>query len=93
MRRAAERRKCPRSSERTPGSESVERHAEALGREIAGDECRVIEVEPFDAATLYLGLDGTGVLARKTEVKEWPPILDRNAERCEASTGSGKRTA
>ncbi len=48
---------------------TVERHAEALGREIAGDECRVIEVEPSGAATLYLGLDGTGVPARKTEVK------------------------
>ena len=43
---------------------SVERHAEALGREVAGDECRVIEPEPCDAPTLYLGLDGTGVPAR-----------------------------
>ncbi len=48
---------------------TVERHAEALGREIAGDECRVIEPEPCDAATLYLGLDGTGVPARKAEVE------------------------
>ncbi|MDE0275679.1 MAG: hypothetical protein OYH76_07270 [Defluviicoccus sp.] len=48
---------------------TVERHAEALGREIAGDECRVIEPEPSDAPTLYLGLDGTGVPARKTEVE------------------------
>ena len=48
---------------------TVERHAEALGREIAGDECRVIEPERCDAATLYLGLDGTGVPARKTEVE------------------------
>ena len=48
---------------------TVERHAEALGREIAGDECRVIEPEPCDAPTLYLGLDGTGVPARKTEVE------------------------
>ena len=48
---------------------TVERHAEALGCEIAGDECRVIEPEPSDAPTLYLGLDGTGVPARKTEVE------------------------
>ena len=48
---------------------TVERHAEALGREIAGDECRVIEPEPCDAPTVYLGLDGTGVPARKTEVQ------------------------
>ena len=48
---------------------TVERHAEALGREIASDERRVIETERCDAATLYLGLDGTGVPARKTEVE------------------------
>ena len=48
---------------------TVERHAEALGREIATDECHVTEPEPFDAPTLYLGLDGTGVPARKTEVE------------------------
>lgn len=48
---------------------TVERHAEALGREVAGDECHVIEPEPCDASTLYLGLDGTGVPARTTEVK------------------------
>ena len=48
---------------------TVERHAEALGREVAGDECRVIEPEPCDAPTLYLGLDGTGVPARKCEVE------------------------
>ena len=48
---------------------TVERHAEALGRETAGNECRVIEPEPSDAPTLYLGLDGTGVPARKAEVE------------------------
>ena len=48
---------------------TVERHAEALGREIADDEARVIEPEPCDAPTLYLGLDGTGVPARKCEVE------------------------
>ena len=53
----------------TVAPKTVERHAEALGREIAGDEVRVIEPEPCDAPTLYLGLDGTGVPARKTEVE------------------------
>ena len=48
---------------------TVERHAEALGREVADDEVRVIEPEPCDARTLYLGLDGTGVPARKSEVE------------------------
>ena len=38
---------------------TVERHAEALGRKIADDEGRVIEPEPCDVPTLYLGLDGT----------------------------------
>ena len=52
----------------TVAPKTVERHAEALGREIAGDEYRVIEPEPGDAPTLYLGLDGTGVPARKSEV-------------------------
>ena len=48
---------------------TVERHAEALGREIAADEACVIEPEPSQAPTLYLGLDGTGVPARRTEVE------------------------
>ena len=48
---------------------TVERHAEALGREVADDECHVIDPEPCDASTLYLGLDGTGVPARKGEVE------------------------
>ena len=43
----------------------AERHAEALGREIADDEMAVVEHEPCDARTLYLGLDGTGVPVRK----------------------------
>ena len=47
---------------------TAQRHAEALGREIAGDAYRVIEPELCDAPTLYLGLDGTGVPARKSEV-------------------------
>ena len=48
---------------------TVERHAEALGREVATDEFRVIEPEPCNAPTVYLGLDGTGVPARKCGVQ------------------------
>ena len=48
---------------------TVERHAEALGREVAGDEYHIIDPAPCDARTLYLGLDGTGVPARKSEVE------------------------
>ena len=48
---------------------TVERHAEALGREIAADEACIIAPEPAQTSTLYLGLDGTGVPARKTEVE------------------------
>ena len=47
----------------------VERQAEALGRAIAEDERQVIEPEPSDAHTLYLGLDGTGVPVRKTQTQ------------------------
>ncbi len=46
----------------------VERAAETLGREIAQDERRVVESEPPMAPTLYLGLDGTGVPMRASEV-------------------------
>ena len=48
----------------------AERRAEALGREIADDERQVIEPEPADARTLYLGLDGTGVPVRKAETRD-----------------------
>jgi hypothetical protein len=50
----------------------VERAAEALGREIAADERRVVEppvLTELLAPTLYLGMDGTGVPVRKTEVE------------------------
>ena len=53
----------------TVAPKTVERHAEALGREVAADEVRVIDPEPCEARTLYLGLDGTGVPARKGEVE------------------------
>lgn len=50
----------------------VERSAEALGREIASDERT--HSEPDSALplpqTLYLGLDGTGVPMRSTELKD-----------------------
>jgi hypothetical protein len=48
----------------------VERAAEALGCEIARDERRVVEPpdEPV-APTLYLGLDGTGVPMRTSELE------------------------
>ena len=48
-------------------AKSAERHAEALGRAVADDELAVVEREPSDARTLYLGLDGTGVPVRKEE--------------------------
>ena len=47
----------------------VERTAEALGREVAADERAVVEPAPGAARTLYLGLDGTGVPVRKSEVE------------------------
>jgi len=47
----------------------VERTAEALGREIAQDERRVVEPEPPSAQTMYLGMDGTGVPMRKSETE------------------------
>lgn len=48
----------------------VERRAEALGREIAEDEHRTVEgPAPADIPpTLYLGVDGTGVPMRATEL-------------------------
>ena len=51
------------------GARQVERHAEALGREIADDEREVVEPEPSGAATLYLGLDGTGIPVRREETE------------------------
>ena len=48
-------------------SKTVERQAEAPGREVAEDERSVIE--PGDAPTLYVGLDGTGIPVRKTETE------------------------
>ena len=53
-------------------TKDVERGAEALGREIADDERRVAQSPPADeqiALTLYLGMDGTGVPMRASEVE------------------------
>lgn len=46
----------------------VERNAEALGREIACDEQHSVVSDPPRATTLYLGMDGTGVPMRASEV-------------------------
>lgn len=46
----------------------VERGAEALGREIAQDEKRVVEPSPPTAPTMYVGMDGTGVPMRASEL-------------------------
>ena len=47
----------------------VERAAEALGREVAADERDGAETVPSPAPTMDLGLDGTGVPVRPTEVE------------------------
>lgn len=46
----------------------VERAAEALGAEIAADERHCVEKMGQVAPTMYLGMDGTGVPMRKSEV-------------------------
>ena len=61
---------------------SAERHAEALGREIADDERRTVEPEPPCARTLYLGVDGTGVPVRKSET------AGRKGKRPDGSAGT-----
>ena len=48
---------------------TVERHAEALGREIAADERERAASAPASAPTLYLGLDGTAVPVRPEETE------------------------
>jgi len=48
----------------------VERTAEALGREIARDEQTAVEPEPPSAPTMYLGMDGTGVPMRVSELQQ-----------------------
>ncbi len=50
-------------------AKTVERRAEALGREIAADERDRVAAGPATARTLYLGLDGTGVPVRRAETE------------------------
>lgn len=53
-------------------SKQIEREAEGLGREIAQDEREVVEPPSNQlavASTLYLGLDGTGVPMRTSELE------------------------
>ena len=47
----------------------VERYTKALGHSIALDEREVLEPEPPQAPTLYLGLDGTAVPMRHSETQ------------------------
>ena len=49
-------------------AKQVERTAEALGREIAQDERDVVEEGPPSAPVMYLGMDGTGVPMRASEL-------------------------
>ena len=49
-------------------TKQIERTAEGLGREIAQDERTVIDLEPPAAPTMYLGMDGTGVPIRASEL-------------------------
>ena len=63
----------------------VERAAEALGREVAEEEQRVVESPAADepvAPTLYLGMDGTGVPLRKEE------LVDRAGKQPDGSAKS-----
>lgn len=56
-------------------TKQVERVAEALGAEIAEDERRVVEPPANDTpqpTTMYLGMDGTGVPTRRSEVEGRP---------------------
>ncbi len=53
-------------------AKAVERAAEALGREVAADERAVVEPGAASAPTMYLGMDGTGVPMRPSEVAGRP---------------------
>ena len=52
-------------------AKQVERTAEALGAEVIEDERRWVEPDPPEPlpSTLYLGIDGTGVPMRRSELK------------------------
>lgn len=51
------------------GAKQVERHAEALGRDVARDEREAVQTGTPAAQTLYMGLDGTGLPVRKGETE------------------------
>jgi hypothetical protein len=53
-------------------AKAVERTAEALGREIAADERAVVDPSAPSAPTMYLGMDGTGVPLRPSELTGRP---------------------
>ena len=53
-------------------AKTVERVAEALGRQIAQDEKGCLEEGSPSAPTLYLGMDGTGIPMRKEELTGRP---------------------
>lgn len=53
----------------TVDAKQVERTAEALGAEIAEDETNQVELLEEPASTMYVGLDGTGVPVRRSEVE------------------------
>src|SRR5437899_2450631 len=52
-------------------AKQVERTAEALGAEVIEDERRWVEADPPEPlpSTLYLGIDGTGVPMRRSELR------------------------
>lgn len=50
-------------------AKAVERSAEALGRDVTADERSVVEEGDPSAPTMYLGMDGTGVPMRPSEVE------------------------
>jgi len=50
-------------------AKQVERTAETLGRQIAEDERTVVETEPPCTPTMYLGIDGTCVPMRPSELE------------------------
>jgi len=79
-------------------AKQVERTAEALGRAIAADEHQVVEaaVAGPGASTLYLGVDGTGVPMRATEVvgragkQAAGPAQTREAKVCTVWSAEGR---
>jgi hypothetical protein len=50
----------------------IERVAEALGKDIAQDECTHVDQRPAASETMYMGLDGTGIPMRSEELKDRP---------------------